>query len=172
MKNVARDTATSRVYENYHEMIKRFLIVNLHSPEDAEDILQETFVRFQKHYSSVNLDSPKNFLFTIARNLMIDRMRHQKVCAVDIEQEVEELMDPLSSVERQVQARQDFETLCAAVDRLPPQCRRVFILRKFYHLSHKEIAEKLELSVSTIEKHLAAGLARCQKFMERRQDIR
>ncbi|WP_428634248.1 RNA polymerase sigma factor [Sedimenticola sp.] len=166
MKNLARDMAISHIYKNYYGVLKRFLLVNLHSREDAEDLLQETFVRFQKYQAAIDLNRPKNFLFTIARNLMIDKFRHEKVAAiVDTEQEIDELMDPQSSVERQVLARQEFEVLCEAVNNLPPQCRRVFVLRKFHHLSHREIAEKLKLSVSTVEKHLAAGLAKCQTYI-------
>ncbi len=55
-----------------------------------------------------------------------------------------------------------FEAFCAAVDSLPPLCRRVFVLRKVYQLSHEEIAEVMGLSRSTIEKHVAKGLIRCR----------
>ncbi|NIB39587.1 RNA polymerase sigma factor [Pseudomaricurvus alkylphenolicus] len=165
MKNVDRDVG--HVYEQYHSQIKRFLQSNLRSNEDAEDLTQETFLRFQKHRDSVDMAQSKNFLFTIARNLMIDRIRHRKVSEVDPEAEVDDMMDPVSSVERQVSGQQEYDALCAAIENLPPKCRRVFILRKFYHFSHKEIAEKLDLSVSTIEKHLVAGLARCQAHMKK-----
>lgn len=169
MKSLDRGTDLSRIYEQYHSQIKRFLQVNLRSNEDAEDLTQETFVRFQKHQHTVDMAQPKNFLFTIARNLMIDKIRHRKVSEVDTEAEIDDLMDPTSSIERQVSARQEYDALCDAVQSLPPQCRKVFILRKFYHFSHKEIAEKLGLSVSTIEKHLVSGLARCQAYVKESQ---
>jgi DNA-directed RNA polymerase specialized sigma24 family protein len=51
------------------------------------------------------------------------------------------------------------------VDRLPPLCRRVFVLRKVYKLSHTEIAEVLGVSHSTIEKHVAKGLLRCRDYL-------
>jgi len=166
MKSLDRGAEIGRIYEQYHSQIKRFLQVNLRSTEDAEDLAQETFVRFQKHRDSVDLAQPKNFLFTIARNLMIDRIRHRKVSEVDSETDLDQLMDPVSSVERQVSAQREYDALCEAIRHLPPQCRKVFILRKFYHFSHKEIAEKLGLSVSTIEKHLVSGLARCQAYLK------
>ena len=62
-------------------------------------------------------------------------------------------------------ARRRFESFCAAVDRLPPLCRRVFVLRKVYRLSHDEIAEVLGVSHSTIEKHVAKGLIRCRDYL-------
>ena len=168
MKNMGQSSAIARIYQDYNGMIRRYLRVNLRSNEDAEDLLQETFVRFQKHQAAADIDKPKNFLFTIARNLMIDRKRHQKVSEVDPAQEIEDLMDPLSSVERQAVAKEHISALCEAVAELPPQCRRVFILRKFYHLSHKEIADQLAISVRTVEKHLALGLARCKAYLDDR----
>jgi RNA polymerase sigma-70 factor (ECF subfamily) len=68
-------------------------------------------------------------------------------------------------VDEQIDARRRFESFCAAVDRLPPLCRRVFVLRKVYRLSHDEIAEVLGVSHSTIEKHVAKGLLRCRDYL-------
>jgi len=51
------------------------------------------------------------------------------------------------------------------VDRLPPLCRRVFVLRKVFKLSHAEISEVLGVSHSTIEKHVAKGLVRCRDHL-------
>jgi RNA polymerase sigma-70 factor (ECF subfamily) len=67
--------------------------------------------------------------------------------------------------EDQIDSRRRFESFCTAVDRLPPLCRRVFVLRKVYKLSHTEIAEVLGVSHSTIEKHVAKGLLRCRDYL-------
>ena len=53
----------------------------------------------------------------------------------------------------------------AFLGRLPPLCRRVFVLRKVYRLSHDEISEVLGVSHSTIEKHVAKGLIRCRDYL-------
>jgi RNA polymerase sigma-70 factor (ECF subfamily) len=67
--------------------------------------------------------------------------------------------------DEQTDARRRFESFCAAVERLPPLCRRVFVLRKVHKLSHAEISEVLGVSQSTIEKHVAKGLVRCRDYM-------
>jgi RNA polymerase sigma-70 factor (ECF subfamily) len=64
-----------------------------------------------------------------------------------------------------VERARRFESFCAAVERLPPLCRRVFVLRKVHKLSHAEISEVLGVSQSTIEKHVAKGLVRCRDYM-------
>jgi len=66
---------------------------------------------------------------------------------------------------QQTAAREEFAHFCEAVRKLPAQCRRVFVLKKVYGYSQREIAEELGLSESTVEKHVALGVRRCHVFM-------
>ncbi len=69
------------------------------------------------------------------------------------------------ALEDEMEARQRIRMLAEAMAGLPPQCSRVFLLRKVYGLSYKEIAERLGISVSTAEKHAALGLLRCSEYL-------
>ena len=62
-------------------------------------------------------------------------------------------------------ARQKLAILVKGVETLPPQCRRVFVLRKINGFSHKEIAERLGVSVKSVEKHLTAGALKCADYL-------
>jgi len=132
--------------------------------EDIEDLVQEAYVRVCALPDGLQVDSPRALLFRIARNLAVDRARQRLTHATDDVADFEPLN--VSSEEAEPDAQVDldrrFESFCAAVDALPPLCRRVFVLRKVYQLSHAEIAEVLGLSHSTIEKHVAKGLLRCR----------
>jgi RNA polymerase sigma factor (sigma-70 family) len=57
-------------------------------------------------------------------------------------------------------AQQKLGIYCEAVASLPTQCRRVVIMKKVYAMQNKEIARRLDLSVSTVEKHLTKGIRR------------
>lgn len=70
------------------------------------------------------------------------------------------------SVEEALDSRRRMLVFWKAVITLPPQCQKVFVLKKVYGYSHKQIASKLGISVSTVEKHAAAGLKRCSDYME------
>jgi RNA polymerase sigma factor (sigma-70 family) len=135
--------------------------------EDIEDLVQETYLRVYALPDFHAVNSSKALLFRIAHNLAVERARRQKAQATDSMADLE-----LSSVysseappEEQLDAGRRFESFCAAVDRLPPLCRRVFVLRKVYKLSHAEISEVLGVSHSTIEKHVAKGLMRCRDYL-------
>jgi RNA polymerase sigma factor (sigma-70 family) len=132
--------------------------------EDVEDLVQEAYVRVFALPRTQAVDSPRALLFRIARNLAVDRARQRLARATDDVADFEPLNVSSKEAEpdEQVDLRRRFESFCAAVENLPPLCRRVFVLRKVYQLSHAEIAQALGLSHSTIEKHVAKGLVRCR----------
>ena len=132
--------------------------------EDVEDLVQEAYVRVCAIPAAQVVDSPRALLFRIARNLAVDRARQKATRATDDVADLEPLNVSSEEAEpdEQVDLRRRYESFCAAVDSLPPLCRRVFVLRKVYQLSHAEIAQVLGLSHSTIEKHVAKGLLRCR----------
>jgi RNA polymerase sigma factor (sigma-70 family) len=143
-----------------HRYLRRFT----GGGEDLEDLVQEAYMRVCALPHGQAVDSPRALLFRIARNLAVDRARQRLTHATDDVADFEPLNVSSEEAEpdEQVDLRRRFESFCAAVDSLPPLCRRVFVLRKVYQLSHAEIAAVLGLSHSTIEKHVAKGLLRCR----------
>jgi RNA polymerase sigma-70 factor (ECF subfamily) len=135
--------------------------------EDIEDLVQETYVRVYALPDYQAVGSPRALLFRIAHNMAVERARRRKSQATDSVADLEGLTVYSSDApaDEQIDGRRRFESFCAAVDRLPPLCRRVFVLRKVYRLSHDEIAEVLGVSHSTIEKHVAKGLIRCRDYL-------
>ncbi len=146
-----------------HRYLRRFTS----DAEDIEDLVQETYVRVYALPDYHAVESSKALLFRIAHNLAIERVRRRRSQATDSVADFEALNVYTSEAppDEQVDARRRFEMFCAAVDRLPPLCRRVFVLRKVYKLSHTEISEVLGVSHSTIEKHVAKGLLRCRDYL-------
>ena len=146
-----------------HRYLRRFTS----GAEDIEDLVQETYVRIYAIENRDAVGSPRALLFSIAHNLAVERARRQATRATDCVADFEPLNVDTSEAppDEQLDARRRFESFCAAVDRLPPLCRRVFVLRKVYKLSHAEIAEVLGVSHSTIEKHVAEGLIRCRDYL-------
>jgi RNA polymerase sigma factor (sigma-70 family) len=146
-----------------HRYLRRFTS----GAEDVEDLVQETYLRIYAITDRDAIASPRALLFRIAHNLAVERVRRQIQRATDSVADFESLdVDAVgASPDEQIDARRRFETFCTAVDRLPPLCRRVFVLRKVYKLSHAEIAEVLGVTHSTIEKHVAKGLMRCRDYL-------
>ena len=141
-------------------------------PHEIEDIVQETYVRICQIEHKENISSPKSFMFTIARNLALDHQKQANVKHVDHVEDIE-LIDQLLSdncrdeVFDQALSDSEFGMFCEAVRQLPVQCRKVFVLKKVYGYSQREIAVKLRISESTVEKHIATGLKSCTLYMRK-----
>ena len=151
--------------------IRRYLSRFLSRPQDVEDLTQETFLRAFAE-SKREVVSPKAFLFRIAKNLALnerDRLSNRTTGFIEDypDPSVLEASDQVS-VEDEVEGRRKMAVFADAVSALPPQCRQVFVLRKIQGLSQKEVAQKLGLSVSTVEKHLATGLLKCSEYLRLR----
>lgn len=143
-------------------------------PRDIEDIVQETYVRVCQVDPSETIRHPRSFLYRIACNIALDHAKRAELRltdSMDAGSDDEPSLDAMCSVDDtydQVAAKQEFEFFCEAVRQLPVQCRRVFVLRKVYGYSQKEIADTLSLSENTVEKHIAHGIKRTGYFMAAR----
>jgi len=147
--------------------LHRYLRKFTSGAEDVEDLVQETYVRMYALRDFREIESPQALLFRIAHNTAVERARRRAAQTTDSVGDFDSLnvYSAEAPADEQLDARRRFESFCAAVDRLPPLCRRVFVLRKVYRLSHDEIAEVLGVSHSTIEKHVAKGLLRCRDYL-------
>lgn len=138
---------------------------------DAEDLAQEAFVRAFAAEAAQPITSPKAFLFRVARNLALnERAKAANATTVPLEDFADSpVLEDVGQValEDEMDARQRVRMLAQAMASLPPQCSKVFLLRKVYGLSYKEIADRLGISVSTAEKHAALGLLRCSEHLRR-----
>jgi len=152
---------------HHRAALHRYLGKLTSGAEDLEDLVQETYVRMYALPDFHAVESPKALLFRIAHNLAVERARRQKSQATDTVADLETLsvFSNEAPPDEQTDARRRFESFCAAVDRLPPVCRRVFVLRKVHKLSAAEISEVLGICESTIEKHVAKGLVRCRDYL-------
>ena len=144
------------------------------SLQDIEDILQDTYINTYQSSLKQTIRFPKAFMVKTAIRLA---NRHITVAQrTDLHEHIDDISDQeliaygvhgfSNEIEQEVLRREDFGFLCEAVDQLPPQCRRVFILKKIYGLSQREIAQKLNLTESTVEKHVAKGLLKTTQFYE------
>jgi len=141
-------------------MLTRYLRRNWRSESEIGDLRQEAYARV---YEAAQRERPqlvKPFLFQIARNLIIDRLRRQSVVSLESVADFDWLnvSDDKPSSEAYVAARQELRLLQAALDDLPPRCRQVVLMRKVEGLSQKQVANLMGITVETVENHVAKGM--------------
>jgi RNA polymerase sigma-70 factor (ECF subfamily) len=127
---------------------------------EIADLRQETYVRVYEKAAKSPPRTPRAFLFTTARNLMIDRLRRERIVSIDYTQDVESLsfsVDELSP-ERRASARQELQQLTEAFDQLPEMTRAVIWLRRVEGLSQRQAAHSLGIDEGALEGHMFRGL--------------
>jgi RNA polymerase sigma factor (sigma-70 family) len=147
---------------------------------EAEEIAQEAYLKLyllvkdkpNNHNYVDLLQSLRPMLTVIAKNLALSALRHKKVEGKYAESQLILHSQFAASgfrnkhnAEYQVIADDENLQLIAAINRLPPICRQVFIQRKLHAKSHQKIADMLNISTKTVENHLTKGLVLCRKYM-------
>ncbi len=140
-------------------------------PQEIEDVVQEAFVKVIEAKNARNIDVTDAYLYTTTRNLALNSLDKLEFRLTDTIGDLmpESVLLETPSLEEQFESRERFELFCRAVRQLPVKCQRVFILRRVYGLTHKEIAERMEISVKTVEVHLTKAIVRCTDYMDKEE---
>ncbi|HVN76164.1 MAG TPA: RNA polymerase sigma factor [Thermoanaerobaculaceae bacterium] len=154
-------------YHAHRSAVMAFLRRHLRSEEDAEDLTHDTFIRANGSGELDRLRHPGAFLIHIARNLMRDRFRRQKLATFSALEDIAavDLADPAVSPEQIAQGRAELRLLARALMALPERTRQAVILCKFHHLTYRQVAAVMGTSPKTVEKQIARGVAECRRVV-------
>ena len=136
--------------------------------EDIEDLIQETYARLAA-LAEAEIGHPQAYVFATVRNVAADQLRRKQVVTIRSVADISRLnvIDGEPDAETRLTAHEELERLRTAIDRLPPQCRAVFVLRKVEGLSQAETARRLGLAQGTVEKYVARGMRLCAAWLTR-----
>lgn len=167
----------ARVVDTYYEMIYRLAIRMLSNPQDAEDILQETFIKAYRNF--INFDgrsSVSTWLYRIATNeaLMFLRRQHPDVTSIDDSFENDDglekptyIVDWCCLPEDELMSAEAQAHLDEAVESLPPNLRVVFVLRDIQGLSTRETAEVLNLTEVAVKTRLSRARFKLRELLSK-----
>ncbi len=151
--------------------LRRYLTRLLGNASEAQDVAHDAYLRVYPVMTEQPPERPAALLYTAARRLAINRLKRRSISPL-----ARETFSPETSpssepgVAQQVMARQELALLEQAISQLPEGCRVVLLLRKIEQLSHREIAERLGIAVSTVEKQHARALRLLRTALEGRLD--
>lgn len=149
-------SALLAAYNENRDSLKRCLTQRLRCPEVAEDLIQETWLRIANGENGSALGNPRAYLFRIASNLAIDHHRRETRRSEIVNQAGDTIIagaDELTP-ERHHLARAELASMKRAIAALPARCREVFYLSRFEQVPRHEIARRLGISMTTVEKDL------------------
>jgi RNA polymerase sigma factor (sigma-70 family) len=140
--------------------LTRYLNRLCKSSSEVPDLRQETYFRVYESAKKSRPRFPRTFLFTTARNLVIDKFRRERVVSIHYTQDalfLDRSVDELTP-ERSLAARQDLQQLTSAFHSLPEKTRSVIWLRRVSGLSQREAAESLGIDEGALEGHMIRGM--------------
>lgn len=154
----------TEIYLSYEQEIKRFFFQCTRCASTTEDLAHELLFKLNTISSFRDIDNVRAYLYRMAVNLVSERKRSEARRNELLDRHAKEMIanEGPSTPEEWLAARQRLELLDRAVAELPPKCRQVFLLRKVEQLSHAEIAERLGISRSMVEKHLHRAMMHCR----------
>lgn len=128
------------------------------SAEDVDEIIQDAYCRLAKLDDVSHIDRPDAYFFSIARNLLVRRLRRQQIVPFEVIAEVDAYLDDQPSPEKQAADKRDYARLMELMAALPERCRRIVQLRKIEDWSQKRIAEHLGTTEKAVEKQIWLGV--------------
>ena len=141
---------------------------------DAEDLIQEAFLRVHRAHERGPIVNPRALLFTTARNLALNELRHLRHSQPNglTETDVSTVLDGGADIPESIARAEDLQLLIAAIQSLPERCRQIITLRKIYGLSQKEVAARLGIAEHTVEAQGGIGLRKCVEYFRRQHHSR
>jgi len=167
------------VLTHYYRELLNFLSRAVNDRHAAADLAQESYVRvLALQQSGEQVIEPRALLYRTARNLVIDRHRRSVVRGQSFDAEAIEDGDAAADVfatlaapaasepETAAMSAQAVEAMLAVIGDLPLRCREAFILHKFDGLSQAEVARRMGISVTMVERHIKLAMQACRRCQD------
>ena len=145
------------VYNAHFDAVRRYVFYRCGDTELASDIAQDVFVKIWENRDSLDISTIKPLLYRMATSYCINEYRRQ-LCRMNFEQSMKQVHDSESSAEDEI----SFNELRAAYERIleqmPDKQRTIYLMSRENGMKYTEIAERLQVSVKTVEKYISASL--------------
>jgi RNA polymerase sigma factor (sigma-70 family) len=140
--------------------LMHFLQSSYRKKNEISDLRQDVYAQVIEAAQKQIPDRVKPFLFTIARHLLINRIRRDRVVSIESVADLDDLGIAVDAPgpDRTVIARDELRRLRAAIDKLPPRCRETIVLGRIEGLTGREIAERMGITESTVSHYVANGM--------------
>ncbi len=163
--NVCKEEIYQSVFFEYAENVRNFIYYKSGKLAMSEDIVQDAFAKLWENCAKVPRAKAKSYLFTIANNMFLNQVSHQKV-VLKFEQKGHIDRDEASP--QYIMEEKEFkERLENAISSLPEDQRVVFLMNRIDKKKYREIAEELNISVKAVEKRMHKALQELRKIHKR-----
>ncbi len=160
-----------RLFQDHRQALIRWVHRIVRCEATAADLAQESYLRMMGGPSDQSFNSPKAFLFRTATNLALDHVRREKFRgqAAESLDAASEVPTSFPSAEQVLLDKERLDLFVNALRNLPPRCREVFLLHRLDECPYSEIAMRLGISESAVEKHIMRALSYCRQALHTKE---
>jgi RNA polymerase sigma-70 factor (family 1) len=144
------------LFDQYYSPIKNFVYYKCGDVDLAEDVTQDAFMKLWEKREEIKEETVKSYLYTIANNMFLNKVRHDKVVLGFVEKQTDQINE--QSPEYALEEKEFKAELERVIAGMTVKQREVFLMNRIDDLTYKEIAERLELSVKAVEKRMHGAL--------------
>ncbi len=154
-------------FNQYYKSIRHFVYYKVGDIELAEDLTQEAFVKFWEKRETIEVETAKSYLYTIANNLAINHIKRQGLLLNFINRAPKK-QESSETPQYLMEVAEFDQQLQQAIASLTENQRVVFLMNRIDELTYKEIAERLGLSVKAVEKRMHQALQQLRKAIKQK----
>lgn len=160
------EAAYKHLYKLYYSQLFTYLNTISGSMEVSKDLSQQVFIKIWKKRDSLTINyTLKSYIFKIGYNLFIDLQKKRKKDLQLLEQlKHEAIHEIIDTSDDHIEKKISF--ILSEVNKLPHQCKKVFLLAKKDGLKYREISEELNISIKTVERHMSKAMKRLRKSLK------
>lgn len=152
----------TQLYQQHHGWLRGWLQRRLGHAGDAADFAHDTYVRVIESRTVLeDIREPRAFLTTVARRVMVSHLRRREVERTYLDALVHLPQDLAPSPEERALALEALLEIDRVLDGLPPKVRAAFLWAQLDGLSYVEIAERLQVSLSSVKQYMARAIRHC-----------
>ncbi len=163
------------LFTTYYPRLRNYALHFVADVDDVEDILQDCFVNLWNRRTMLTGVSISSMLFTMVRNGCLNFLKHKAIAEGYNTQELKLISgsealynyDFLGSADEELLYSELQRQIRDVLQHLPERSRQVFVMSRFEGLKNKEIAERLDISVKVVEKHITKALAMLREHILR-----
>ena len=155
-RSVCEEKAYESIFNEHSETLRNFIYYKCGDIGQAEDIVQESFVKLWRNCAKVLFEKAKSYLYTVAKNIFLNEVAHKKVV---LQHRVHLVSDRTNETPEFLLEEQEFMVkLKKAIADLPEKQREVFLLSRIDKKKYSEISDIVGISVKAVEKRMSQAL--------------
>ncbi len=165
LSETCNEIVFSDFFKKHAKSLRNFLFYKYGNKDQAEDLVQEAFIKLWQNCGSVPIEKAKSYLYTISNNSSLNEIKHQKV-VLQYEKNFTGLDKTNENPEYILEEKQFKDKLLKAIEDLNETQRIAFLMHRIDGKKYSDIADELNISVKAVEKRIHLALVELRKKID------